>query len=497
MRAHPAAPRRNNDTIRGTRQAYRALVRAKHAKSIPAFAKNMAKNLQPLPPRLARLRAMRHSQLLWLAALALILLGAAAWITFLALKPIRTRVVVITAGGNGGIYMTFAGRYAQAVAKDGIRLDVRISSGAVENYQRLRDSTSEYDVGLVQSGTGNAKDAPGLQTLASVSFEPIWIFYRGQATIDRLSQLDGKRIGVGQAGSGLRTVMLSLLAMHGVTPGTATLEEIGAAPAAKALAEGRLDAAAFIGAPDIAVIDGLLKSNLRLLSMQQADTIVRRFPSLSKVIFPRGAIDLARDLPPQDVTLVSTTALLVAKKTLHHEIAYDLLDAASAVHGIPSFFSSRGDFPNQRVEDFPITEETRRFFKTGRPFLQNYLPFWLANFIEQRFVILLPAIAIFFALVQMLPRIHAYRMRSRLARWYHEIKLLEDEVLATATPDAQQRLQWYNSLQDIETCVMALAIPTAFIRDIYVLRHAIRMVADRLGPCAPTALAPEDCSRII
>lgn len=194
---------------------------------------------------------------------------------------------------------------------------------------------------------------------------------------------------------------------------------------------------------------------------------------------------------------MSTTALLVAKKTLNPEAAYDLLDAASAVHGVPSFFASRGDFPNQRVEDFPITEETRRYFKTGRPFLQNYLPFWLANFIEQRFVILLPAIAIFFALVQMLPRIHAYHMRSRLARWYQEIKLLEDDILVTKAPDAQQRLQWQTALQDIEACVMALAIPQTFIRDIYVLKHAIRMVADSIDPRVPTAIAPEDCSRII
>ena len=135
----------------------------------------MVKTPQPLPPRLSRLHGLHHNRLRWLAALSLILLGGIAWVTFLALTPARTKVVVITAGGNGGIYMAFAKRYAQAVAKNGIQLDVWTSSGAVENYQRLRDSASEYDIGLVQSGTGNTKDAPDLQTLASVSFEPIWI----------------------------------------------------------------------------------------------------------------------------------------------------------------------------------------------------------------------------------------------------------------------------------------------------------------------------------
>ncbi|MBC7514285.1 MAG: TAXI family TRAP transporter solute-binding subunit [Herminiimonas sp.] len=460
----------------------------------------MPKISQPLPLRRTQRQALQGKRLRWLTVAGLLLLIASIWLLSLALQTPKRKTIVITAGAEGGIYMTFARRYADALANDGIALDIRPSSGAVENYQRLKDATSPYEIGLVQSGTGNAKDAPNLQTLASVSFEPIWIFYRNDQPIDRLSQLAGKRISVGQPGSGLRTVMLSLLAMHGIGANAAYIEELAATTASQALQNGQLDAAAFIGAPDIPVIDALLKSDLRLLNLAQADAIVRRFPSLSKVTFPRGAIDLARDKPPQDVTLLSTTALLVAKKTLHTETSYQLLDAVNEVHGMPSFFADRGEFPNQKIEDFPISDETRRYFRSGRPFLQNYLPFWLANFIEQRFVILLPSIAVFFALVQLVPRLYAYRMRSRLARWYHEIKLLEDEIVAFGTADPRQQLRWLQELDDIHDAVAHLSIPEAFIRDVYALKHAIHLVHDRIAaslPIAPVPAAAQERSGII
>ena len=435
-------------------------------------------------------------RLRWLMGAAL-LLAVAAFGAKVFLQPAKPRNVVFTAGADEGIYLTFARRYAEALKKENITLDIRKSSGAVENYQRLKDDNSDYDIGLVQSGTGNARDAPNLQTLASVSFEPIWIFYRGTETIDRLSQLQGKRISVGMPGSGLRTVMRSLLAMHGVTPNNSSIQEFGGTPASQALAAGRLDAAAFIGAPNIPLIASLLNSDLKLLSFSQADAVVRRFPSLSKVVFPRGAIDLARDLPPHDVTLLSTTALLVAKNKLHTELAYQLLDAANEVHGMPSFFADRGDFPNQRIEDFPISDETRRYFKSGRPFLQNYLPFWLASFIEQRFVILVPVIAVFFALLQTLPRLYGYRMRHRLVRWYYDVKLLEDEILGDGNPQPEQRRTWQRRIDAIDAGVSGIVISQPYLRDVYALKQAIRLVHDKIAAAAPVTLSAEERSRII
>lgn len=88
-------------------------------------------------------------------------------------------------------------------------------------------------------------------------------------------------------------------------------------------------------------------------------------------------------------------------------------------------------------------------------------------------------------------------MRSRLARWYHEIKLLEDEVQATTLPDLHRRLHWLRELDEIDASVGSISVPEAFIRDTYALKHAIRMVRQRIESRMPLTPAAAGCSRII
>jgi TRAP transporter TAXI family solute receptor len=359
---------------------------------------------------------------------AIVLLAVLGWALATVLEPAFRHTIVITSGADKGIYRGFADRYAPILARDGIKLDIRSSSGSVENYQRLKDPDSEYEVGFIQSGTTSPSETDHLQTIAAVSYEPIWVFYRGDATVNRLAQLRGKRVSVGVPGSGLLNVSQVLLAYSGVTRDNTTLLEMDADKAYQGLERGQLDAAFFIGRPDAAMQATLLNSDLKLMSFAQADALVQKFPSLSKVIFPRASTSIVNDLPQSDVTLLAATALLVSKDTLHPALAYLLLDAARTVHGGEDYFTPLGAFPNLNTEEFPVSDESVRYFRSGRPFLQRYLPFWLASFIERRLLILLPFMALLLGLLQALPRMLEARIKKRLVVWYREIKSLEDEI---------------------------------------------------------------------
>ncbi len=342
---------------------------------------------------------------------AIVLLAALGWGLAIVLKPAIQRTIVITTGADNGIYRGFADRYAPILKREGITLDIRSSSGSVENYQRLKDPDSEYEVGFIQSGTTSPKETDYLQTIAAVSFEPIWVFYRGD-TVNRLAQLRGKRISIGVPGSGLLHVSTVLLGYSGIDGQNTTLAEMDAVKAYQALEDGQLDAAFFIGRPDAPMQQTLLNSNLKLMSFAQADALVQKFPSLSKVIFPRASTSIVNDLPQTDVTLLAATALLVSKDTLHPALVYLLLDAAKTVHGGEDYFTPRGAFPNLSTDEFPISDESTRYFKSGRPFLQRYLPFWLASFVERRLLILLPFMALLLGLLQALPRMAEARIKT-------------------------------------------------------------------------------------
>ena len=421
----------------------------------------------------------------WLvAAGAIALLAALGWGLYTVIEPAFQTRIVITTGADKGIYRGFAERYAPLLKRDGVTLDIRSSSGSVENYQRLKDPTSEYQVGFIQSGTTVPQETDQLQTIAAVSYEPIWVFYRGGTTVNRLAQLRGKRIGVGVPGSGLLEVSQVLLGYSGITRDNTQLLQMDANKAYRCLEDGCLDAAFFIGRPDAPMQKTLLNSDLQLMSFAQADALVQKFPSLSKVTFPRASTSIVNDSPQSDVTLLAATALLVAKDTLHPALVYLLLDAAKTVHSGEDYFTPLGAFPNLNSDEFPISSESERYFKSGRPFLQRYLPFWLASFIERRLLILLPFMAVLIGVLQALPRMLESRIKKRFIVWYRELKSLEDEIWKTTQPSARQVAQWRDEIEDIDAQASQIRVPTRYLHDIYALKQAISVVRHRVSVAA-------------
>ena len=411
---------------------------------------------------------------------AILLLVVLAWATMQVIEPALQTRLVITTGADKGIYRGFADRYAPILKRDGVTLDIRSSSGSLENYQRLTNPDSEYDVGFIQSGTISPGATDHLQTIAAVSYEPIWVFYRGDAVVDRLSQLRGKRVSIGVPGSGLLNVSLALLDYSGITKDNAILLEMDATSAYRAMENGQLDAAFFIGRPDAPIQRTLLNSDLKLMSFAQADALVQKFPSLSKVTFPRASTSIVDDRPKTDVTLLAATALLVAKDTVHPAIVYLLLEAAREVHSREDYFAPIGTFPNLNTQEFPISNESTRYFQSGRPFLHRYLPFWLVSFIERRLLILLPFAAALAALAQALPRLVEARVKRPLVATYRELKSLEDELWSDARPTPEKIAHWRDAIENIDARTSRMRVPQRYLQDVYALKQAIDVVRNRI-----------------
>ena len=80
----------------------------------------------------------------------------------------------------------------------------------------------------------------------------------------------------------------------------------------------------------------------------------RAVPQPYKVVLPTGVADLARNIPPQDVTLLAVEASLVVRKDLHPALQYLLLQAAAEIHGGPEIFNKAGRFPAAEAVDLPL-----------------------------------------------------------------------------------------------------------------------------------------------
>ena len=400
---------------------------------------------------------------------------------FVAPEPPRR--ITISTGSEAGAYHAYAQRYAAVLASKGITLDVRNSAGSHENVRRLENG--EADVAFVQGGVvarpaGEDDDEPGpLRSLGSVAYEPVWVFYRGQQRVDKLHHLDGRRIAVGEDGSGIRGLALQLLAANEIKSDSPNLLPLAGLSAAEALQREEIDAAFIVAAQEAPVVQVMLRSpGLRVVSFSQADAYLRLFPFLSKIVLPRGVVNLVRDLPPRDTVLLATTANVIVRADLHPALASLLLQAMTEVNGRGGFFQRAGEFPAYRDRSFALSPEAERYYKSGPPFLQRYLPFWVAVLVERLFVMVLPLIMLSLPLLKFAPSIYSWRVRSKIIRCYGDLKLLESDLRQQDDPARHD--EYARKLQAIEETASTLKIPLAFSDLLYTLREHINLVRDEL-----------------
>jgi len=417
--------------------------------------------------------------LLITAGLPIIAVIAAFWIAARYVKPAPPDTFVMTTGAGGGAYHLFAQRYRDILARERITIQLQPSAGSIENLQRLQDSKSQVDVGLVQAGVVSGESPAGLRSLGAMYYEPLWVFYRGKDEIDKLSQLSGKRVAIGPEGSGTRALALQLLKASGADSPPTKLLPLGGNDAVVALIDGTVEAALLVASPDAPTVRVLANTkDIKLASLVQAEAFTRRFPFLTAIRLPRGAIDLAADLPSRDVALLTTTANLIVKEDFHPALGFLLLQAATEVHERAGVLQKTGEFPSALVSEFPLADEAKRFYKSGTPLLQRYLPFWIANFIERVAVLLLPFVAVLLPLFKILPALIQWRNKSRLFRWYRELKHLESQV--AANPDPARLDGYLNRLDEIENGVATTRVGTNYSDYVYNLRLHVDLVRNRL-----------------
>jgi len=413
------------------------------------------------------------------AAVALLVIALAFWIAFRFVRPAPPDDFAISTGSDSGAYHLFAQRYAEQLARDRILVKPRASSGSVENLTRLADDQSGVSVAFVQGGVGDAARYPNLVTLAALYYEPLWIFYRSERESMLLADILDKRVAIGPEGSGTRALVLALAAASKIADKAKRFLPLGGSEAADALISGKIDAALFVAGADAPVVQRLLRAEgVRLMNLTHAEGLSRRFPYLATVRLPRGVIDFAADLPASDITLVATTAYLVAREDFHPALVSVLLQAVARVHRGGSLFHRPGDFPVAREGDFPLSDAAERYFKSGPPFLQRYMPFWVANLIQRLLVLLVPLIAVVIPVMRIFPGVYTWRVRRRVFRWYDALRAVEREVGEAPTPERAREL--LARLEAIQEGVSRTRVPLTYSDYAYNLKLHIEMVRARL-----------------
>ncbi|MDQ2820747.1 MAG: TAXI family TRAP transporter solute-binding subunit [Pseudomonadota bacterium] len=406
-------------------------------------------------------------------------IGAAWWIV----DPAPPKHVTMATGQENSAYDAFGKQYAQALAQNDIRVTLQPSLGSQENLQRL--IAGQVDIAFVQSGSAGAAQAKaaGLESLGSLFTEPVWLFLRDSVPVTQLTQLKGLKINLGPQGTGVPKLFEQVLDVNGVALKDLTVSALENTLATMALLDGSIDGLVFSSAPEAPLIQMLLQTpGIKLFNFAQAEAYTRRLPFLSHVVLPRGIVDLGRDIPAQDYHLIAPTATLVARENVHPALIELFVQAASGIHGGTGWFQQQGQFPTPRYTEIPVAPGAAKFYRDGPPLMQRYMRFWLANLFERMGVVLVALAALIIPLSKIVPPLYVWRIRSRVYRWYGQLRAVEQQLAQAGegAARAQSCEKLLKRLDDIEAGVNQMSIPLAFADSLYGLRNHINFVRLRV-----------------
>lgn len=414
---------------------------------------------------------------IWGGGSLIVLIGfVLAWIF---IQPAPPRTIAMATGPKDGDYFRFAEAYAAWMFDHGVTLELKPTAGSIENY-RLLKSDPEVDLAIVQGGTA-PKDVEEIEALASLYFEPVWVFYRSEETFQDLRQLGDKRIAIGRSESGTDAIARLLLEENGVGEESgATLVPVGGIDAVEQLKEGQVDAAMLVTSPRSRLIQELVGDpSIKLLSFERHEAYTRRHPFLTSVVLERGVINLQEDYPAEDVLLIAPAANLIANPALHDSLIPLLLRAATDVHKEDSSLVQPGRLPSTEFIEFPLNESARLYFENGPPFLQKYLPFWVASAVDRGKILLLPALTLLLPLFRVAPPLYRWRIRSRIYRWYEILRGIEADLRTRPGHDTLREHAATLSAMEAELDELR-SVPLAYMEEFYNLRLHVEFVERRV-----------------
>ncbi|MEM9554622.1 MAG: TAXI family TRAP transporter solute-binding subunit [Acidobacteriota bacterium] len=428
----------------------------------------------------------------WVPVVVLAVLAFA--FAFRSLEPPAPDTLTLAAGTADGAYAGFAERYRTLLAEHGKELVILETAGSVENLRRL--NAGEVDLALLQGGIADSAEATGLESIASLFFEPVWLFHRADQPLQRVTDLAGLRVAVGGPDSGTRRLAEQILAANGLPPqdesdsggteeegagGTPRLVRVerGGGAAADALLDGSVDAAFFVASPEASYVPRLLAANdIELMDFRRTRAYRVEYPFLSAVTLAEGVVDLEKNLPPRDVELIAAAASLATSPQLHHALVPLLVETARDVHGDLGVFAERDTFPSAAWVDLPLKTEAEHYLENGPSFLFRVLPYRTAVSVDRLKIFLLPFIPLLIVVFKAAPPLYRWRIRSKIFRWYRDLRALDQFVLSG--PRAEDAVDKLAEVRRLEQEVTEVSVPLSYMDAFYDLRVHIELIEKKL-----------------
>jgi TRAP-type uncharacterized transport system substrate-binding protein len=416
----------------------------------------------------------------WAGALAFVV---CALVALTLVGPSIPNEIRLLAGPEGTTFHEFGLQYQEFMARHGVVVHLQPTAGSLENVAILKDAdgpTAAFVQGIREPDDLKTEIPKGLQSLGTMSLQPLWVFVKKGMAREKLADLTGARIAAGRQGSDPRLLAVFLLQGEGLNDAVtfAPGEEITPAAAVQALRESEYGAFIASGAPDSPLIDRLLRApELEALSIRRAAAFAIQYPFLEPVNYPEGAHDLRANIPNEDLRLLSARTQLVVAAPFPPALADLLLQAASEIHHRATPFSAAGEFPNAQTAAMPLNAAAERYYTEGPPRLQRILPFRLATWIDRILAALAAIATAAIAIFRIVPALLSLPFRLKVRVAYGELEALERSAAA-----GEERTVLLARLAEQDRATAAVKVPLKNLEtEWFELRQYIHDMRDRLS----------------
>ena len=308
------------------------------------------------------------------------------------------------------------------------------------------------------------------------------------------TELKGARVAVGAIGSGAYLLATQLLSANGITESNATLLRSDASEASRLLSQGDVEAGVLVASSEAPFIRDLVQQPaIELFDFKRAAAYSRVFPFLTPVVLNEGVLNLERNLPPRDTTLVAAAASLAVRRDLNPSLIPALLDTITRVHQPGGVLEQRRQFPSVDFVDLPLNEDARRYIREGPSFLYRWLPYGTAVLLDRLKLLVLPFLALLIPLFRAAPLLYQWRIRSRIYRWYAAVREIDSMVQEETIAGSAELVA--NRLRALEREVASVSIPLAYTGELYHLRLHIHLLQEKLDTLAERSLGHAEKAR--
>ena len=409
----------------------------------------------------------------------LLLIIASFYFTSKFIQPSVKKEITIATGSIDGEYYKTALQYKELLEKQKVKVNIVTSNGSLENIELLNEK--KVDIAFVQNGIEIVKNKNNLQAIASVYYEPLWIFYKNEDyKINYIIQLISKKISIGNEGSGTKDLALKLLKDNGLDNTNTQISTSSNKEAKDLLLKGEIDAMFMISSADSQIVKELLENpNITLFNFKRAKAYSRKYTFLESNTLYEGTIDLYKNLPYEDINLLMTSANLIVRDDFSDELIRLILKEIKPLHNKKALFEADNQFPNINNISAEINENAQRYFTYGDTWLEKLFPYWIASNIDRLKILLIPLITLMLPLSKGFFPLYRWSIRSKIYKWYKQIQKIDLLSEDAKNEDLQNYLKEISKLK--HEIKAETKVPLSYMGEYYDLIMHLELIITKIN----------------